>query len=72
MTYTKKNKQTQSMWENLFVVVTKKQLKDLTNMLCLWIPCQKLYNDGVFSYVFTWTQTCHFKMSTNKLNRKIK
>jgi hypothetical protein len=34
MTYTIK-KQTQSIWGNLFVVVIKKQLKDLTNMLYL-------------------------------------
>jgi hypothetical protein len=45
-------------------------------MLCFWIPCYKLYKEGVFSYVFTlikcailgWTQ----KKLTLKVEHKIK
>jgi len=57
MTYIMKNKQTQSMWETLFVVAiqfaTKKQLIYLIRMFCLWIPCHKLYKESIFSYVLT-------------------
>jgi hypothetical protein len=42
----------QSIWENLSIVATqfaiKKQLKDLTQMFCVLIPCHKLYKEGVF------------------------
>ncbi len=62
------------MWENIFVVatqfVTKNQLENLTHMICLWIPCHKLYKECVFSYVFTLKYTCHFEMSSKKLNLK--
>jgi len=69
--------QTQSMWENLYVVVTlfvtKKKLQDLTQyMICFWIPCHKLYKEGVFSYVLTLKYTCHFGMSSKKLGHKDK
>jgi hypothetical protein len=49
---------------------TKKQLKDLTHMPCLGIPCHKLYKKGLFSYVFTLKYTCHFGMSSKKFNLK--
>jgi len=45
-------KQTQNMWKNLYVVViqltTQNQLKDFIDRFCFWIPCQKLYKEGVF------------------------
>ncbi len=49
---------------------TKKQLKDLTHMSFLWIPCHKLYKEGVLSYVFTLKYTCHFEMSSKNINPK--
>ncbi len=69
--------QTQSIWENLSVVVTlfviKKQIEDLTQyIICFVIPCHKLYKEGVFSYVLTLKYTCHFGMSSKKLNLKDK
>jgi hypothetical protein len=37
------------MWGSLFIMetpfATKEQLKYLTNMPCLWIPCYKLYKN---------------------------
>jgi hypothetical protein len=51
---------------------TKEQLKDLTHMFCLQIPCYKLYKKGLFSYVFILKCTCHFGMNSKKLNLKAK
>jgi hypothetical protein len=53
-------------------IATNEQLKDLTHMLCLWIPCYKLYKKGLFFYVFTLKYMCHFGMSWKKLNLKAK
>ncbi len=39
------------------------QLKDLTHMLCIWIPCYKLYKEGLFYYVLTLIYMCHFGTS---------
>jgi hypothetical protein len=39
-------------------------------MLCFWIPCHKLYKEGVISYVFKLKYTCHFGMSSKKFNPK--
>ena len=50
---------------------TNEQLKDLTHMFCLQIPCYKLYKQGFISYVFTLKYMCHFGMS-KKLNLKAK
>ncbi len=51
---------------------THEQLKDLIHMLCLWIPCCKLYKKGLFSYVFTLEYMCHFGMTLKKFNLKAK
>ncbi len=51
---------------------TNEQLKDLTHMICLQIPCYKLYKEGLFSYVFTLKYMCHFGMNLKKLNLKAK
>ncbi len=48
------------------------QLKDLTHMLCLQIPCYKLYEEGLFSYVLALKYTCHFGMNFKKFNVKAK
>ncbi len=69
-------KQAQNMGENLFIIAiqfaTKEQLKDLTHIFCFWIPCYKLYKEGVFSYVFTLKYMCHFEMNSKNLNLKAK
>jgi hypothetical protein len=41
-------------------------------MLCLWIPCYKLYKEGLFSYILTLKYPCHFGMSLKELNLKAK
>jgi hypothetical protein len=41
-------------------------------MFCFRIPCYKLYKEGLFSYVFTLKQLCHFGMSFKKLNQYAK
>ncbi len=41
-------------------------------MLCLGIPCHKLYKEGVFSYVIMFKYMCHFGMSSKNLNLKSK
>ncbi len=61
--------------EHLNVIVaiqfaTNEQLKDLTHMLCFQIPCYKLYEEGLFSYVLTLKYMCHFGMSLKKFNPK--
>jgi hypothetical protein len=35
-------------------------------------PCNKLYKEGLFSYVLTLKYMCHFGMSLKRLNRKAK
>jgi hypothetical protein len=52
--------------------VTNEQLKDLTHMFCLQIPCYKLYKEGLLSYVFTLKYMRHFGMSLKKFNLKAK
>jgi len=39
------------------------QLKDLTHMFCLQIPCYKLYIKILFFYVFTLKYMCHFGLN---------
>jgi hypothetical protein len=41
-------------------------------MFFFWIPCHKLYKEGVISYVFTLKYTCHFGMNSKKFNPKSK
>jgi hypothetical protein len=53
-------------------ISTNEQLKDLTHMFCLRIPCYKLYKEALISYVFTLKYMCHFGMSWKKLNVKEK
>jgi hypothetical protein len=64
------------MCENLFIVatqfVTKKQLKDLTNMFYLWIPCYKLYKKGLLSYVLTLKYMHHLQWVKKNLTQKVK
>jgi hypothetical protein len=64
------------MWENVFIGVTqfatKKQVKYLTHMLCIWIPCYKLYEEGMLFYVLTLNYMCHFKISSINLIIKVK
>jgi hypothetical protein len=38
-------------------ITTNEQLKDLTDMFCLQIPCYKLYKEG-FSFMFSHQNTC--------------
>jgi hypothetical protein len=40
-------------------IATNEQLKDLTHMFCLRIPCYKLYEKGLIFYVFTLKYMCH-------------
>jgi hypothetical protein len=58
------------MWGSLFITAiqfaTKEQLKYLTHMPCLWIPCYKLYKKGLFYYVLTFKYTCHLGMNSKK------
>jgi hypothetical protein len=63
--------------EHLSVIIatqfaTNEQLKDLTHMFCLRIPCYKLYKEGLFSYVLTLKYMCHFGMIFKKLNQEAK
>jgi len=63
--------------EHLNVIVatqfaTNEQLKDLTHIFCLQIPCYKLYKKNFFSYVFTLKYMCHFGMNLKNLNLKVK
>ncbi len=51
---------------------TNEQLKDLTHILCLRIPCYKLYKEGLFYYVLPLIYMCHFGMNLKKLNLKVK
>jgi hypothetical protein len=53
-------------------ITTHEQLKDLTHMFCLQIPCYKLYKQSSFSYAFTLKHMCHFEMSWKKFNLKAK
>jgi hypothetical protein len=53
-------------------IATNEHLKDLTHMFYFWIPCYKLYKEGLFSYVFTLRYMCHFGMSWKKLNLNAK
>jgi hypothetical protein len=62
-------------FEHLNIIVAtqfaiNEQLKDLTHMLCLWIPCYQLYKEGLFFYILTLKYMCHFGMSLKKLNLK--
>jgi hypothetical protein len=63
--------------ERLNVIVaiqfaTNEQVKDLTHMFCFWIPCYKLYKEGLFSCVLTLKYMCHFGMNFKKFNLKAK
>ncbi len=63
--------------ERLSVIVviqfaTNEQLKDLTHMFCLRIPCYKLYKENLFFYVLTLKYMCHFGMNFKKFNLKAK
>jgi len=51
-------------------IATNEQLKDLTHMFCLRIPCYILYKEGFFFYVFTLKYMCHFGMNWKKFNPK--
>ncbi len=42
------------------------QLKDLTHMFCFWIPCYKLYKEGLLFHILTLKYKCHFGMSSKK------
>ncbi len=60
-------------FEHLSVtIVTNEQLKDLTHMHCLWIPCYKLYKEVLFIYIPTLKYMCHFGMSWKKFNLEAK
>jgi hypothetical protein len=48
------------------------QLKDLTHMFYLLLPCYKLYKEILFFYFFTLKYMCHFGMNLKKLNLKAK
>ncbi len=63
--------------ERLNVIVTiqfatNEQLKNLTHMFCLQIPCYKVYKKNLFSYVLTLKYMCHFGMNLKKFNLKAK
>jgi len=64
------------MWGNLSIVATqfanKDQSKHLTHMLCFLIPYYKLYQESMFSYVFTLKYMYHFGMTLEKFNLKCK
>ncbi len=53
-------------------IAIKEQLKDLTHMFCLQIPCYKLYTKGLFFHILTLKYKCHFGMSSKKFNLKAK
>ncbi len=64
-------------FEHLSVIVVtqfvnNEQLKDLTHMFCFEIPCYKLYEEGLFSYILTLKYMCHFGMNFKKFNLKAK
>jgi hypothetical protein len=48
------------------------QLKDLTHLIFLQIPCYKLYKEGLFFYILTLKYKCDFGMNSKKLNLKAK
>ncbi len=66
-------KQTQSMWENLYVVVTQfaieKQLEDLPHMLLFLNPMSQKFII-IIIYILTLKYTSHFGMRSKKLNLK--
>jgi hypothetical protein len=41
-------------------IATNEQLKELTHMFCLQIPCYTLYKEGLLSYVLTLKYMCQF------------
>jgi hypothetical protein len=53
-------------------IATNEQLKDLTHMFCLQIPCYKLYKRSLLFYVFTLKYMCHFGMNWKKFNLEAK
>ncbi len=53
-------------------ITTNEQLKDLTHMFYFWIPCYKLYKEGLFSYVLTLKYMCQFWMNFKKFKLKEK
>jgi hypothetical protein len=59
-------------WLVYFIIAINEQLKDLIHMICLQIPCYKLYKEDLFSYVLTLKYMCHFGMSSKKLKLKVK
>jgi hypothetical protein len=64
-------------FERLNVIIAtqfaiSEKLNDFSHMFCLQIPCYKLYEKDLFSYVLTLKCMCHFGMSLKKLNRKAK
>jgi hypothetical protein len=54
------------------LIATNEQLKDLTHMFYLQIPCYKVYKEGLFSYVLALKYMCHFGLSLKKFNLKAK
>jgi len=48
---------------------TKKQLKDLTHIFFLQIPCYKLYKKCFF-YVLTLKYMCQFEMNSKNLTQR--
>jgi hypothetical protein len=57
---------------NYNLIVNNEQLKELTQMFCLQIPCDKLYKEGLFSFVLTLKYMCHFGMNRKKFNPNAK
>ncbi len=53
-------------------ITINEKLKHLTHMFCLQIPCDKLYKENLFYYVFTVKYMCHFGWAEKKLNPKAK
>ncbi len=50
-------------------IASKEQLKKLFHMICLQIPCYKLYKEDLFSYILTLKYMCHFGMSSKSLTQ---
>jgi hypothetical protein len=69
-------KNTQNMWENLFVIATqfatKKQLKKFNHCAFFFKFMSQNILKVVFFYVLTLKYICHFGMSLKKLNPKRK
>jgi len=67
-----KHKKCGKIYYNAIQFATRENFKILTHMFYLWIPCYKLYEEDMFSYVLTFKYTCHFGMNTKQFNPKSK